>query len=245
MGYLWKKEKLFKAISKFLSYFQTVVFFNNTELYTVVFYLIIVMILGVVVDVCYVAYIISSNNKSGAVWPMSLLRSVVSYIVTVMFNPLVEYLLAILECSDKDEEGNQLSYYQNYNVDDMHCWTNPHFTVMCVLAVIITFIFIIICTVVMTIFYEQKTEADKDGAKTSSTADLVVLFVKIVLILIYSFLVWTKSYHWVVVPGTTLLAFLQFYIYWVERPFYEEKMNYAFFIHTGVVFYSTVVLLLT
>ncbi len=245
MGYLWKKPQLFNVISKFLSYFQTVVFFNNTELYTVVFYLIIVMILGVVADVCYVAYIISSNNKSGAVWPMSLLRSVVSYIVTVMFNPLVEYLLAILECSDKDEEGNQLSYYQNYNVDDMHCWTNPHFTVMCVLAVIITFIFIIICTVVMTIFYEQKTSADIDGAKTSSTADLVVLFVKIALILIYSFLVWTKGYHWVVVPGTTLLAFLQFYIYWVERPFYEEKMNYAFFIHTGIVFFSTVVLLLT
>ena len=106
MGYLWKKPQLFHAISKFLSYFQTVVFFNNTELYIVFFYLIIVMILGVVVDVCYVAYIISSNNKSGAVWPMSLLRSVVSYIVTVMFNPLVEYLLAILECSDKDEEGN-------------------------------------------------------------------------------------------------------------------------------------------
>ena len=245
MGYLWKKDKLFSAICKFFSYFQTVVFFNNTELYTVVFYLIIIMILGVVADVCYVAYIISSNNKSGAVWPMSLLRSVVSYIVTVLFNPLVEYLLAILECSDKDEEGNQLPYYQNYNVDDMHCWTSPHFTIMCVLAVIITFIFIIICTVVMTIFYEQKTEADKDGAKTSSTADLVVLFVKIVLILFYSFLVWTKSYHWVVVFGTTILCFLQFYIYWVERPFYEEKMNYAFFIHTGIVFYSTVVLLLT
>ena len=244
MGYLWKKPQLFRAISKFLSYFQTVVFFNNTELYTVVFYLIIVMILGVVVDVCYVAYIISSNNKSGAVWPMSLLRSVVSYIVTVMFNPLVEYLLAILECSDKDEEGNQLSYYQNYNVDDMHCWTNPHFTIMCVLAVFVTFIFIIICTVVMTIFYEQKTSADIDGAKTSSTADLVVLFVKIVLILIYSFLVWTKGYHWVVVPGTTLLCFLQYYIFWVERPFYEEKMNYAFFLHTGIVFYSTVILLI-
>ena len=30
MGYLWKKEVLFHNISKFLSYFQTVVFFNNT-----------------------------------------------------------------------------------------------------------------------------------------------------------------------------------------------------------------------
>ena len=126
----------------------------------------------------------------------------------------------------------------------MHCWTNPHFTIMCVLAVFVTFIFIIICTVVMTIFYEQKTSADIDGAKTSSTADLVVLFVKIVLILIYSFLVWTKGYHWVVVPGTTLLCFLQYYIFWVERPFYEEKMNYAFFLHTGIVFYSTVILLI-
>ena len=244
MGYLWKKETLFSGISKFLSYFQTVVFFNNTELYIVFFYILVAVVLGVVVDVGYVAYIISSKNKSGAVWPMRLLRSVVSYIVTVLFNPMVEYFLAILECSDFDEQGTQLPYYQNYNVDDMHCWTNVHFTVMCVEGVLITVIFVLICTVVMTIFYEQKTSMDKDGAKTSSYADLTSLFVKIVLIIIYSFLVWTKSYHWIVVPATTLTCFLQFYVYWSERPFYDERTNIAFFIHTGIVFYSTVVLLL-
>ena len=244
MGYLWKKEVLFSSISKFLSYFQTVVFFNNTELYIVFFYIMMAVVLGVVVDVGYVAYIISSKNKSGAVWPMRLLRSVVSYIVTVLFNPMVEYFLAILECSDYDEEGNYLGYFQNYNVDDMHCWSGVHFSVMCVEGVLITVIFVIICTVVMTIFYEQKTSMDKEEAKTSSYADLTSLFVKIVLILIYSFLVWTKDYHWIVVPATTLTCFLQFYVYWTERPFYDEKTNMAFFIHTGVVFYSTVVLLL-
>ena len=62
MGYLWEKEALFSGISKFLSYFQTVVSFNNTELYIVIFYL----LLRVVVDVGYFAYIISSKNKSGA-----------------------------------------------------------------------------------------------------------------------------------------------------------------------------------
>ena len=249
MGYLWKKgdsnlDILFSSISKFLSYFQTVVFFNNTELYIVFFYIMMAVVLGVVVDVGYVAYIISSKNKSGAVWPMRLLRSVVSYIVTVLFNPMVEYFLAILECSDYNEEGEFLGYYQNYNVDDMHCWTNVHFTVMCVEGVLITVIFVLICTVVMTIFYEQKTSMDKNEAKTSSYADLTSLFVKIVLILIYSFLVWTKDYHWIVVPATTLVCFLQFYVYWTERPFYDERTNMAFFIHTGIVFYSTVVLLL-
>ena len=34
-AYLWKKEGLFNAISTILSYFQTVVFFNNTQLYIV------------------------------------------------------------------------------------------------------------------------------------------------------------------------------------------------------------------
>ena len=244
MGYLWKKEVLFSSISKFLSYFQTVVFFNNTELYIVFFYIMMAVVLGVVVDVGYVAYIISSKNKSGAVWPMRLLRSVVSYIVTVLFNPMVEYFLAILECSNFNEEGVELPYYQNYNVDDMHCWTNVHFTIMCIEGVLITIIFVLICTIVMTIFYEQKTSMDKEEAKTSSYADLTSLFVKIVLILIYSFLVWTKDYHWIVVPATTLTCFLQFYVYWTERPFYDERTNMAFFIHTGIVFYSTVVLLL-
>lgn len=66
MGYLWKKEALFSGISKFLSYFQTFAFFNNTELYIVVFYLLMAVVLGVVVDVGFFAYIISSKNKSGA-----------------------------------------------------------------------------------------------------------------------------------------------------------------------------------
>ena len=244
MGYLWKKKVLFSSISKFLSYFQTVVFFNNTELYILFFYILMAVVLGVVVDVGYVAYSILSKNKSGTVWPMRLLRSVVSYIVTVLFNPMVEYFLAILECSDYDEEGNYLGYYKNYNVDDMNCWTNVHFSVMCVEGILITLIFVLICTVVMTIFYEQKTSMEKEDAKTSSYADLTSLFVKIILILIYSFLVWTKDYHWIVVPATTLTCFLQFYVYWTERPFYNEKTNLAFFIHTGIVFYSTVVLLL-
>ncbi|MCQ2816852.1 MAG: hypothetical protein MJ252_06265, partial [archaeon] len=125
MGYIWKNDALFSTISKTLSYFQTVVFFNDPELFIVVFYLIIGLILFVVIDIFYVAYAISSKNKAGAVWPMRVLRSVVSSIVTVYFNPMTEYLLAILECSDKDEEGNILideetgeTYYQNYNVDD-------------------------------------------------------------------------------------------------------------------------------
>jgi len=149
MGYLYKKDSLYSPISKFLSYFQTVVFFNNTELYSLFFYLMVLLIIGVIIDIFYVAYIISNNNKSGVVWPMNLLRTVVSLIVTVYFNPMVEYLLAILECSDNDEEGNYLGYYQNYNVDDMHCWTNTNFYVMVVISIVITTIFIIICTVVL------------------------------------------------------------------------------------------------
>ena len=166
MNYLWKSDHLFNVFSSSFSYFQTVVFFNDTKLYIVVFYVVILLIVLLVIDVIYVAYIISSKNKSGAVWPMRLLRSVVSFIVTVMFNPMVEFLLAILECSDKDEHGNQLGYYQNYNVDDMHCWTNTHFTVMVALSIISTIVFVIICTVVQMIFYETKTSDKITGAKT-------------------------------------------------------------------------------
>ena len=242
MAYLWKNDTLFNAISGTLAYFQTVVFFNDTQLYIVFFYLIILLIVLVIADIFYVSYILSSKNKSGAVWPMRLLRSVVTFIVTVMFNPMVEFLLAILECSDKDENGNYLGYYQNYNVDDMHCWTDANFTVMVVLSVVVTIVFIVICTIVQTIFYETKTSEDSDGAKTNSKADLVSLAVKIALIFIFSFLVWERSLHWIVVPATLFCGFIQFWIYWVERPFYEERSNTAFLVHTGVVLWSFVVL---
>ena len=60
--------------------------------------------------------------------------------------------------------------------------------------------------------------------------------------MIYSFLVWDKHLHWIVVSLTLFCGFIQFYVYWIERPFYEEYMNTAFLIHTGIFFWSTIVL---
>jgi len=49
--------------------------------------------------------------------------------------------------------------------------------------------------------------------------------------------------HWIVVPGTFVLCFLQVWIYWVERPFYEDVMNTLYLVHTGIVFWAQVVFL--
>ena len=66
-----------------------------------------------------------------------------------------EYFLAIIECWD-NEEGNYLDHFQNYNVDDIPYWSGVQFSVMCIEGVLILLIFVIIYTVVMTYFYDQK-----------------------------------------------------------------------------------------
>jgi hypothetical protein len=227
---------------QFLGYFNIVNFFSdNYQAYLVIFYSLVMLVVLVIIDIVYVS-IIFSKNKIGAVWPLQLLRSVVSFIVTSLFMPIVEYFVALLECSKIDREGNVLPQSMNTNIDDLPCWEGSH-VIHATVSIIISVVFCLICAVVLTIFYDQKTSVHQTDAKTNSTADLFTLGVKICHIMMYSFMIYNPSLHWIVIIFTFILALAQYYIYWSERPFYDEKMMKIFLIYTGIYLWAATCLL--
>lgn len=228
---------------QFLGYFNIVNFFaDNYQAYLVIFYSLVMLVVLVIIDIIYVSYVFS-KNKIGAVWPLQLLRSVVSFIVTSLFMPIVEYFVAILECSKIDRDGNVLPKSMNTNIDNLPCWEGSHI-IHATVSFVISIVFILICAVVLTIFYEQKTSVHKTDAKTNSTADIFTLGVKVCHIMMYSFMIYNPSLHWIVVIFTFILALAQFYVYWSERPFYDEKMMKIFLIYTGIYLWAATCLLI-
>ena len=86
---VYKNTSVFPTISNILNYLQLITLFRgNTEMFLVCFYVAIICVILVVMNIAYVAISIS-RNKLGAMWPLRLLRSVVGFIVTILFMPIV------------------------------------------------------------------------------------------------------------------------------------------------------------
>ena len=78
------------------------------------------LILLIVVDIVYVSYSFS-RKRFAIMWPLQILRSVASFVITVLFLPITETLLIVIQCttlSPPSPNGlNVLYYYPNYV-----CW---------------------------------------------------------------------------------------------------------------------------
>jgi hypothetical protein len=86
---VFKNYTVFPTIANILNYLQLITLFKgNTEMFLVCFYVAIVCVALVVINIAYVSISIS-RNKLGAMWPLRILRSVVGFIVTILFMPIV------------------------------------------------------------------------------------------------------------------------------------------------------------
>jgi len=127
--------------------------------------------------------------------------------------------MAILECQlDPD-----LGVYKNSNIDGMICWEGSHI-IHSIIGVISSILFISICAIVQLTFYEVKISIENTDAQTNSKADVFSLILQLCLIIMYSFMVPNPDLQWIVVIFTFILSLFQFYIFYDERPFYEEKI---------------------
>ena len=118
--------------------------------------------------------------------------------------------------------------YSNSNVQGIVCWEGSHI-IHSVIGVISSILFISICAVVQMNFYEVKISLDNTDAKTNSKADVFSLIMQICLIIMYSFMVSQPNLQWIVIILTFILSLFQFYIYYDEQPFYEDKIMKVIF----------------
>ncbi len=139
-----------------------------------------------------------------------------------------------MECGYNEESGK----HENGNIANILCWEGSHI-IHSIIGVITSILFISICLVVQLTFYEVKISIDNTDAKTNSKADVFSLIVQLCLIIMYSFMVPQMHLQWIVIIFTFILSLFQFYIFYDERPFYEDKImlvNFLFVLNFNFLF---------
>jgi hypothetical protein len=157
--------------------FDTLYSFVDYTTFLVIFYSGIFLVVLVIIDIIYVSYSFQ-QKKFKYVWPLKLLRSLCSLLVTVLFLNFLEMFCNFLKCLPSEDDENLLvmSLY-----DDVVCWTGL-FILHSSFAVFVSFIFVIICLIAALALYESKESPNDVSAKVSSRADFGVLIVKIVIL---------------------------------------------------------------
>lgn len=75
------------------------------------------LILLILLDIIYVGYSFS-RKRFAAMWPLQILRSVAAFVVTVLFLPITETLLVVIQCATDPVSGNFVLYY----FPNVVCW---------------------------------------------------------------------------------------------------------------------------
>lgn len=160
-------------------------------MYIITFYLCVCLVILVIINITYVSYSFS-QNRFGAVWPLRVLRSVVSFIVTVLFMPIFELFISMLECEEEPDE-NGVIHSMNHYAHGLICWQGQHY-VHSILAILVSVAFVIICIVVSITYYESKTSQGNHSARLNSRADVFLLISKIISILLFAFFIQVRFY---------------------------------------------------
>ena len=151
------------------------------ETYLLIFYSGITLVVLVLLDITYVSYALSKKNLT-LLWPVKLLRNVVSLFVTVLFLPLLQLFVSMLACAENETETG----YVHSNYRDVECWTGTHI-IHAVAAILVSILFIIISIIVCLTYYESRTTTNDPSARTNSRTDTFHMIDKILCIALFTF----------------------------------------------------------
>jgi len=218
----WKADSLLSYIQTFLNVFQLVAWLAKLDLttYIVVFYLCIVLVCLVILDIFYVSYSFQ-KKKFKFLWPLQALRYICGLFVTVLFLPLLETFTSILSC-DMQPDGT----YTHSMFPEFQCWRGPHI-LHATFALLVSSIFIIISTVVAFTYYDSSSLSNDPSARVNSRADVFILITKIILNYIFTFF-GKPQYHWFCIISLLLLSSVNYFKYRYDWPFYNETTNKLF-----------------
>lgn len=135
----------------------------NYNAFLALLYLIIFMIVLVILDIAYVSY--SFNKKKFRfTLPLVLLAQIVPLFVTILFIPVTEFLLNIINCSpsETDPDVQVLQYFPT-----VVCFEGSHLIHVSI-TMFFTSIFVFISTVVAMALFEPRMTANTIASRRSS-----------------------------------------------------------------------------
>jgi hypothetical protein len=220
---IWKADNVLNTIFDVFNFFAIAKYFSGTftwTLYLIIFYTCIGAIILAVLDIIYVSY--SFNKKRFSVmWPLIVLRNVVTLSVTVLFLPITEFLIQMVQCEYDAEKG----YSVHSMFSEIQCWNGMHI-LHSVVALINIIVFVSISMVVALNYFESRISSDDPTARSNSRADVVFIVNKILLQTTFAFV--PKEWDWPLVIIIFVAGFWLWYLYQFDDPYYNEVVSKMF-----------------
>ena len=194
----WNAKEATTYLRNFFVSFSLVHYLHHRSatLYLVIFYLSVVAVTLVIVNIAYVSYSFSRKYFT-ITWPLYVLRNVAKIFVTILFMPFVgiyslvklDLFLSVLICHS-DPNNPQILITE---IGEIRCFYGFHFLhVFC--SIIVSIVFLLICLICALTFFECSNEEGDLTAKfilnknrENSRADFIMLLSKIIKIILFSF----------------------------------------------------------
>ena len=237
---IWKADSVLDLIFEVFNFFAITQYFSGTltwTLYLVIFYFCIGAVVLTVLDIIYVSY---SFNKQifTVMWPLVVLRNVVTLSVTIFFLPVTEFLIGMVECNNDPETGKSV-----HNLfPDVVCWQGTHI-LHGVIALIIIVVFVSISLIVALNYFESRISSSDPTARSNSRADVVFIINKIMLQTTFAFV--PDEWDWPLIILIFSAGFWLWYLYQFDDPYYNEKVSKIFKSLSGYYMWTCLMLLIS
>lgn len=204
--------------------------------FLVVLYGLIFIILLIIIDIVYVSYSFS-KKKFRFTFPLIVLAEVVPLFVTVLFLPITELLLKVVECQKETNGGVQEWVLTSF--PEVVCWTGWHLFHSSITLLFVAIFVVISCVVALALF-EPRMTTGKLTARQNSNGEVVFILNKIILLFIFIFMPVGGNAFYIITM--LVLSFWQFWCYSINQPFYSKSATKFFKICSTYYFWTTFML---
>lgn len=163
----WNGGTSLNGLSNFFQQFSISSYLPETPFsaFLVVLYGLIFIILLIIIDIIYVSYSFS-KKKFRFTFPLIVLAQVVPLFVTVLFLPITELLLNVVECK-QIVSSSGVQQWVLTSFPDVVCWTGWHLFHSSITLLFVA-IFVIISSVVGLALFEPRMTTKKLTARQNS-----------------------------------------------------------------------------
>lgn len=234
---VWNANSTLNGITNFFNNFNVSTFLPGVSFTTflALMYALIAVILVVIIDVVYVAYSFS-KKRFHFTFPLIFMAKVVPIFVTVLFLPIMETLLQVVNCNTSNDGTYQ--YLQSFPT--VICWEGWHlFHTTVTLLFSCAFVFIS-CIVALALF-EPRMTTNQLTARQNSNGEVIFIINKIICQFIFSFSPFVTT-----LPYCLLLFVLSgwlYYAYNIAQPCYDKNASKFFRICSSYYFWTNLMLL--
>ena len=220
---VWKASGFLSVIFNIGAWLNISAYFSGTFTYTLflmLYYFCVAIILLMVLDIIYVSYSYH-KQKFTMIWPLSILRNVVTLSVTLFYLLITQFMTNIIQCQP-DSTGT-IQVLVSYPT--VQCWAGMHI-LHAVIGIISIIVFVAISIIVALNYFESRTNSTDPSARSNSRADVAFALNKIILQATFSFI--PAQWDWPLVLLTFSFGTWQWYLYQFDDPYYNETASKMF-----------------